>query len=318
MTERNLTPAARAKLSQLSQTADDAAAASTAAVRSFDKLDNERHRLLREIESLDPNEQPQRRTEHEQVLAELDATMQKQRMVLDVRQARTANERAVYQAMHTWAMQPGPALETVKHEAKPHKGKTLVQAIERVQDQIHHLKGEHWRVLRAPKPLAELRAQLRAKIEALAERGRPRLQGVNRIPANPYEPTGPCQPFELLFRAGSNAPVPGHGLTSDYYQPYGASIDAAALAAWLWKDELLARLEGELEAASDVAEGLGDEQRNRELKRLDAALLELERDEEALIVQAHETGLHIMRRRHANPLAVLSVKEVTARTRAAA
>jgi hypothetical protein len=84
----------------------------------------------------------------------------------------------------------------------------------------------------------------------------------------------------------------------------GEGLDVLAILAWLRRDELIAGLEKEIDAAADDPQALTDVQRAERFKTCLGNLLEAEREEEAAVLAA---SFHVIRRADADPRAVLGL-----------
>ena len=76
------------------------------------------------------------------------------------------------------------------------------------------------------------------------------------------------------------------------------------ILAWLAEDEMIAAREAEIDAQADDAAAVASDERATRTTDLLAAILEVEREEEALI---EEAGGDILRRPDADPRAVLGL-----------
>ena len=88
----------------------------------------------------------------------------------------------------------------------------------------------------------------------------------------------------------------------------GAQLDGFATLVWLFKAELIEALEKEVDASSDDNSVLSEPDRGRRLAEVERDMLTVEREEEFFIRRARDEGATVMRRRNANPLAVLQLK----------
>lgn len=86
-------------------------------------------------------------------------------------------------------------------------------------------------------------------------------------------------------------------------------IDAAALFAWLNRDQLIAAINAEIDRFADDGAALTTALRAEKIKAAKAAAFTEERIEEALIVLGAEQGLVIPRRSDADPRAILSLSD---------
>ncbi len=89
--------------------------------------------------------------------------------------------------------------------------------------------------------------------------------------------------------------------------PARVKVPDFALLAWLAKDELIERLEGEVDERSDDEHALSDEDRAARLAAIEAECLAVGRDEEHFIEAAAREGFSVQRRPDADPRAVLAL-----------
>lgn len=156
-------------------------------------------------------------------------------------------------------------------------------AVENARRRLDEFEAE--RVELAPLPLADLRAAVEAEIGALAGRG--------ALFVDPRSRSGSPLKLEAAF-----------GLSG---QGDRVSALAASLVFLLREQIITAALA--LLPEKELPGALTDTDRNRELARLTAERLEIERAEEAAIVAAAAAGIVIPRRREASPLAILEISE---------
>ncbi|MBN9603402.1 MAG: hypothetical protein J0G33_10775 [Afipia felis] len=162
----------------------------------------------------------------------------------------------------------------------------MADAVRRVRAEIAKLSAEKAKVTNALLPLAEQKAQAAHFVNELA-------RSVNiRIKREPK--------FEAFFESTSG----------------GFSI--ARWLAWFAPDALKQRLYDELEnQLPENALILSGPERKKRLSEIKARLDRLNREEEAPIMKAQESGLEILRRADANPAALLGVRHKTAKVAAA-
>lgn len=163
------------------------------------------------------------------------------------------------------------------------KGHSLADAIAAVRQKVERLRADLQAVEDAPRPSADAIADAKRQLLELAERGRPRVSALVE------SERGRIEFGELRQRAGERIP------------------DAIAFIAWAFRDQIGAAIEGEIVAASDDASALSPEARAKKRAQVAAALLAAEREEEALVELAAESGVHIARRRDADPRAILGI-----------
>jgi hypothetical protein len=102
-----------------------------------------------------------------------------------------------------------------------------------------------------------------------------------------------------VIAEGGFAPLAGFAVVNGSHAP--------ALLAWLFQNQLIEKLEQEIDELADDDNALTDEQRTQREAALAAELLAAERREEALIVMAEAGGTQIMRRPYPDPRAVLEL-----------
>jgi hypothetical protein len=157
------------------------------------------------------------------------------------------------------------------------------------RSEIAHLRAEIRRVKNAPIPSTAAKVAARKFVDELVERGRPDIQ-----PFVDGKTTSISFPEIQLYGFGGYS---------------GSIIDVAAHQAWLDPAKYLARLENEIERVSDDKSALSEADRDRQTAQLMAALLTVERAEEATIEACEHEGGSIIRRRDADPRAVLGLSD---------
>ncbi|TLG75158.1 hypothetical protein [Methylocystis sp. B8] len=171
------------------------------------------------------------------------------------------------------------------------KGASIVAAIVQAREKIQEHRDAIQAAIDAPCTSADVKKRMRAQIEELAESGRPSVQGAVDFGERIKFPTTPAEVFVESKR--------GHADVSD----------AIGLVAWLFKDQLIAALDGALADVADDASALTADERRRRVADAKKQLLEAERIEEALIEQARQSGLTIGRRHDADPRAILQLSD---------
>ena len=175
---------------------------------------------------------------------------------------------------------------------KPKKGEAGVDAVERLRQRIDALGTELDTVRHAPLPAAEVKRRARAQIEALAERGRPKVSNSASDGGWIEWPKAPVQVGVVVVGA--------QGVT------IGDAPDPMALIAWVHRDALVAGVEALVDAAADPA-ALDEKARRDRIAALASEILGVERGEEAAIEAIEAAGLQFVRRPEADPRAVLNL-----------
>jgi len=84
--------------------------------------------------------------------------------------------------------------------------------------------------------------------------------------------------------------------------------DTLALIAWLHKDALITAIDREIDAEGDDAGSLSHEERLQRITEAQSDLLDIERQEAALVYAAWEHGLACEHRADCNPVAILGIE----------
>ena len=198
----------------------------------------------------------------------------------------------------------GGVLQDHEH-AMPRLGKdeNLLHAIADRRRQITELKAGLATIANAPRPSSFCKERARMQIAKMAAKGSPSLES-------------------LILRGGDigfahtdmNVPI----IAGNKGSPVTAicaweQADAMATLVWLFRDQLLKKLDSEIDAASDDGAALDDDERERRQSEVQASLLACEYDLAALIWEAQRQGLPIEFPADCAPQAILSVQLVTAR-----
>jgi hypothetical protein len=264
------------KLALLERIADDAEILARAVRDDHAKLDFIRDRLLNERDSSsDPDNDPRN-----QEIATLDAERQRLRDVQAVRMERMRDSRQLVLFIRDWMQAQKP---NTKWEMAPPPDPALVAiGLNAIRMKILALSAELEGIEASCLPMPELQDRIKRYVADLARKTRPKLR---------FERGA----FEVLWPAMLSPPSP----LSSVPHP------AAAFAAWLAPDSLYNALTDELEAAFPKdARAYGSEERVQRAAKIEAAMLELERAEEAAIGDRPD----IQRRVYASPLAILGIQ----------
>ncbi len=166
--------------------------------------------------------------------------------------------------------------------------------IETVRDEISRQTAELARIERAPRDPAEVKEAVRKQIDDLALRGRPYVA-----------PAFGGAPVRLVAQEPTIIGGENHGAHHAFVAMGAVELP---LIAWLFRDELVARLEAEIEVeaeAENFGESIAMADRPAFLAAAQARLYELGLKEELLIEQA---GGAIDRRADADPRCVLMLR----------
>jgi len=162
---------------------------------------------------------------------------------------------------------------SLKHQALPKAkaGGDHKALVEKTRARIGDLAEQIEAVELAPAPADDLRARIAAEVDRLAEAGRPVV-----------DHRDPGSIGGAIFRAAK----------------------ADAFPIWLARDALIEKLTSEVK---DAPNAMSEADKKAALADLAAALLDAEREEEALVVAAQAAGTTITRRRAADPRALLEI-----------
>jgi hypothetical protein len=181
---------------------------------------------------------------------------------------------------------------------KPAKPGNIAAAIEQSRKRLAKARADLAEVKAAPVPSTQAKEAARSFAKAIAEKGRPDVYRVIEGGASISFPND-------RHIVNVNSGLPGGGSASGG----GAAIlpDPVAIAAWLDPQAFTARLEAEIDAAADDARALDDETRATRTAELQAAILETEREECALMELAAAEGVDAIWRNDVDPRAVLGL-----------
>lgn len=174
------------------------------------------------------------------------------------------------------------------------KGEAIADAVERVRRRGRELQADLDRVRAAPWPSSLARERMRAQIAALAEGGRPAAHHL--VDFN-----------EAVAFATRTVPVRILNSTPEAIG-FGEVPDVMALLAWLHQDELIRRLDAEIDATADDANALDADQRRQEEAEILADRLSIEREEAELCWRRAADGGPILHRVDLSPAALLGVR----------
>lgn len=164
---------------------------------------------------------------------------------------------------------------------------------------LRELAADAHRVESAPFPAAHAKARARATIEQLAARGTVDVGPLVEADLDIVWPTSTTRSQLVAVVGRSGDQVAGSAL--------GEQVDAHALAAWLFRDAMIEKVEAEIDLVSDDAAALSREDRQMKLAEIAQNRLSIERQEAALVWRLQGDGLPVEHRPDANPLAVMGI-----------
>ncbi len=210
--------------------------------------------------------------------------------------ARRRSLAALVKGAEDWIKSVPAAMTIAMHPIEPQlkKGESIADAVERLRRRWRELQADLDRVRAAPWPSSLARERMRAQIAALAEAGRPAVHHL--VDFN-----------EAVAFATRNVPVRILNSAPEAIG-FGEVPDVLALIAWLHQDELIRRLDAEIDATADDAHALDADQRRRAEAEILADRLSLEREEAELCWRQAADGRPIVHRPDLDPQALLGVK----------
>jgi hypothetical protein len=173
---------------------------------------------------------------------------------------------------------------------------SLLDAAENRRRRVREIKASIHAIQSAPFPSKHVKAQMRAAVEALAQQGPDVSMMVEHD-------GGLVWPLTRLRSEVIGAEQRALAFTE--------VPDAVALIAWLHKDALIKRLDAEIDTESDDAASLSHADREVRIAEAQADLLDIERQEAAVVFAAWEQGLVCEHRSDCSPLAILQVRLIT-------
>jgi hypothetical protein len=282
---------ARLKLRRLLDLARDAEAAHMAAVSRGERLREEmgvinserRQFIARAAETLAKDETPDT-GEFDRAIEQLQEELTRLAAQIKQREDKRMQAAMLVGALRGFLEQASldsQPLTSVQHPpAALRADETPPAALRRVRNEIAALERELIELRKASLPSAELKLKVRDYIHQLALAGTPHLMAER----------GECR---IDWPPGCQTPmgVIGPG--------------AAAVMAWLFADQMVARLDEQIDALRGA--GLSSSERVKKEGQLKDRLLTLQRTEESLI-ETHEAEFDLPRRPQAAPEAILGVR----------
>jgi hypothetical protein len=230
-----------------------------------------------------------------------EEALKRARQSYETRSVRVQALASLVTNLEAWLRDLPPGSTVIEHHvepAKPRKGETVFDAVERLRRRLEDLRADLVQVERAPITSAAAKARARGEIEALAQRGVPDTFALIENAAPLVWPTAKAE--VVSWKDGRLDP----------FVPTVTAVDSRAVLCWLFKDEMARKVEAEIELRSDDANALTDEQRALRKAELEADILDVQREEESLIMTA---GGDIPRRPDSAPPAILGVTVATSR-----
>lgn len=172
-----------------------------------------------------------------------------------------------------WLSEPAQLSHALKHQPGPKikAGADHRALVDKIRTRIDDLNDQIEAVELAPAPADGLRERIAEEVDRLAETGRPII-----------DHRDPDSIAGAIYRA--------------------AKVDAFSI--WLNRDALVKKLTAEVK---DAPNAMSEADKKAVLADLAAQTLDAEREEEALIVAARATGITIIRKRAADPRALLEI-----------
>jgi hypothetical protein len=302
LASKGLSSKAMGKLLSIRQRAADAKAVQQRFGGDIEQLREDRGRIETQISSLNDrrnDDQPDPRCAGLQT--ELDA-IKREIMRLDALRAEsgsTANELQQLSDVlvkYVGRISDGQAVSH-KPTVEPNiiDGESLFDAVERRRRRVRELRSDLEQVRSLPYPSSEAKQLMRVQIARLAEKGEP---NVFDLIDTRGEIVWPSETLQSM-----SEPSDGSGrhliLTSvPAFLPLMASIFQA---------ELISFLDKKIDQHSDDSVALTAEQRATKSREILSDILAVEREEEELIEQIESGGATLVRRRDADPRAVLGL-----------
>jgi hypothetical protein len=293
-----LPPAAWAKLQHLRELAADCAALQRSSNDALRAAREKREKLKIELAAATgpkiarKDEQASRLFERE--LREAEADFARKDEIMKMRSAANSELRTLLQRVEEFVARPIEGRFVAAKPAKLGKGHPLDQLSE-VRKRIAETQASLHEAESAPVTAAEAKAAARLQIEALAAAGAPQVGAL--LDGAPFFnwPTEIQMINVQGIAKGGN--IVGTGGTE--------SVNTLALVAWLFREQLIAAIEAEIDPLADDSIALDPAARRARMNSLRSQLFELECLEEAIIEAA---GPAARRRPDADVRAVLGIE----------
>jgi hypothetical protein len=234
--------------------------------------------------------EPQRLKAADVALADAKAAFARRAKLSDDASAAAAPVLALTERLLGYIRDNGSALKPAAPAAVKMGPTAPAVRLHEVRLRIAQLAEEAAAIRRAPAPDSEIATAVRARVDALAETGRPRVSASGSVTWTQTR----AQVFDPDGKTAGMALVP----------------DTMAALCWLDADKMTARLTAQVfeeRKAAGVAPGLARAERMATLQKLATEILGAERLEEALLVALEEKGSPLPRRPDADPRAILEL-----------
>ena len=177
------------------------------------------------------------------------------------------------------------------------KGEAPRDGVLRLRREIEVLREKKRAVAVAPLPSSVVKEKAARIVDELATRGVPNVFDI--LENNTGKIDWPVCPPQVMH----------DGLTREHHVAFLflRVPDTVATLAWLFPEQMLAKLEAEIMLRSDDKNALSDAEREKQQQEIAAAILLLERAEEAAIEISESDGAEILRRPDCDPRAVLGL-----------
>jgi hypothetical protein len=257
-------------------------------IESNDELNSRVHATIAKIKAAENQRSVLRPDSDKKAIDDLNDEMARLEDRRATMQSTFLRQSRLITAIRSWLNSLSPAVELRDVEDQRLGEITSCEAtdlaIDSARAEIEKLQSARRSVLRAVPPVEALYAAASARVQELADRGRPSVS-VDRGQMRIRFPT------DSAFGTGS-------------------AKEAVAFMAWLHPEIVEAKLRQQIDAmrANDLRLSIPVmpmAERDRRLADLDARILELERQEEYLITMGEDFNLFVPRREDCNPLAIL-------------
>lgn len=278
---------ARKKFAQLQALVDDSEALVRSALTREKDLDSTIASLSMRLESIDQRGDPQA---YQDLVEELKEGQTELAALFTAREKRNGVRRNCEQVLAQIRDVFLPNINPLKVHAVEiaaptlQEGEDLASAILRLRREIYGINNQLQLLKTTHLPASEIKAALVAQVDAMVQAGCPRVDIGNGAVSIAW-------PDVSMFAA------PGTVLTA----PNGS---ASKLLAWMFRDQLIEKL---TQSVDNIEDGIPQKEREPIRLRLEAELLQLERQEEHFVEQAIAAGLECERDPYRSGWAILGL-----------